>query len=122
MVRNYARAAGPSNWVTVVRDANYTIAIDSSLIQHEYWWYAGTRFDIYRVWYRTDHAKPRLHDDKSFNREVVHSLVRCDSLWYKVMSVDMSMGNEPPVVQQRTSDRDLGEQPWQVVLRGTSEE
>src|SRR6185503_20665334 len=69
-------------WVRVARDANYTIYIDTGRLRSERTWMGdfdvpshwGTSVD---VWYRTDHAIPRVHegDKKLFNREVVHSIL-----------------------------------------------
>ena len=108
-------------WMRVARDANYEIAIDTARISvGRMWW--GRIYTVYDVWYRTDHAVPRLHKDKSFSREVVRSIVQCDSLWFKVRSVDMSLGDELPIAQLRSSERELADQSWRRVERGTSEE
>ena len=61
------------------------------VIRHIDGWFAN-----HDAWYRTDHKQPRLHKGKEFNRETVHSLVRCMPLSFKVISVDMSMGASAP--------------------------
>ncbi len=99
----------------VVRDANYTVAIDTGRVSRH--WDRS-----WQVWYRTDHTVPRLHKGQAFNREIVQSRVQCESLTFKVVSVDMSMGDRPPISVQRTDNRELEEQPWRGVADGTVEE
>jgi hypothetical protein len=99
-------------WQVVARDSSYQIAIDTMQIDRR-------NYTLYTVWYRTDHAQTRLHNGKPFNRELVQSLLRCDNLSFKVLSVDMSMGGKLPVARQRTN---AAEQPWRSVERGTIEE
>ncbi|HEX7939894.1 MAG TPA: surface-adhesin E family protein, partial [Gemmatimonadaceae bacterium] len=109
-------------WVRVARDANYTIYIDTGrLSSYDAPHYMGR---TYQVWYRTDHAMPRVHegDNKVFNREVVHSIIACDSLVFRVASVDMSMGHDRPIVQQTLTDKELAYQKWRHVELGTAEE
>lgn len=48
----------PVPWVRVVRDANHTVAIDSGRVSRH--WDRS-----WQVWYRTDHAVPRLHKGKN---------------------------------------------------------
>lgn len=107
--------ADPGRWVRVVRDANYTVAIDTGRVSRH--WDRS-----WQVWYRTDHAVPRLHKGKEFNREIVQSRVNCDNLTFKVLSVDMSMNGGPPISVQRADNKDLEDQPWRRVERGTVEE
>ena len=115
-------ASADPNWVVVARDPNYDIAIDTSRVEARFAW-AGTKwFRVYDTWFRTDHKTPRLHNGKQFNRELVHSQVRCDSLQFKVVSVDMSMGDDKPIVLQRTEGRELGDQPWRPIEGGATEE
>src|SRR5258705_2003203 len=111
----------PKSWVRIARDANYDVDIDSSRIEVGRDWVFGVPHRVYSEWYRTDHKLPRLHREKPFNREVVHSLVLCDSLWFKVLSVDMYFGDHL-VARQQTTERELSDQPWRRVARGTTEE
>lgn len=100
------------HWQVVARDSSYQIAVDTMRI--------GRRNNVwYAVWYRTDHTQTRLHNGKPFNRELVESLLRCDNLSFKVLSVDMSMAGDLPIARQRTP---VGDQPWRSVERGTIEE
>lgn len=105
----------PARWVRVVRDPNYTIFIDTGRVSRH--WDRS-----WQVWYRTEHAVPRLHRRKEFNREIVHSRVNCDSLTFKVVSVDMSMNEGPPISVQRMDYKELEQQVWRRVQRGTVEE
>jgi len=111
----------PARWLTVARDANYDVAIDPSRIRAGFEW-SGRRYRVYEVWYRTDHRMPREHKGKTFDREVVQSIVQCDSLWFKVISVDMWRGDEKLIARQRTERGELGAEPWRRVVRGTTEE
>jgi hypothetical protein len=103
------------HWKRVAADSNYAISIDTARLSAHY-----GAWPI--VWYRTDHVLPRLYKGKEFDREIVQSVVRCDSLWFKVVSVDMSMGSRQPVARQLSENRDLSRQPWRNVERGTIEE
>jgi hypothetical protein len=102
-------------WVRVARDANHTIAIDTGRVSRH--WDRS-----WQVWYRTDHAAPRLYKGKEFNREIVQSRVNCDGFTFKVVSVDMSMDDGPPISVQRMDYEELEDQPWRHVQRGTVEE
>jgi hypothetical protein len=119
----YHRAVEPRrDWVRVARDANYEIAIDRSAVQAlriPAWgrWHEG-----FEVSYRTDHALPRLHNGKTFDREVVRAVIQCDSLLFKVVSVDMLGRDGSVVARQRTTDDDLYAQRWRHVELGTTEE
>lgn len=108
--------------MVVARDANYEIAIDTSRMEARFGWSGTKWFRVYDTWFRTDHKTPRLHHGKPFTREVVHSQVRCDSLLFKVVSVDMSMGDEKRIALQRTEGRELSDQPWRPIAGGETEE
>ena len=110
-----ASAHSSGRWLGVVRDVNYDISLDTSRITRRW-------RNEYVVWYKTDHVAPHLHNGKPFNREIVQSLVRCDSLWFKVISVDMSLGNEKPISQQRADRMEVLDQPWRRVEQGAAEE
>jgi hypothetical protein len=110
------------HWVRIARDPNYDVAIDSVAINATLHPTRYKMYRVYEVWFRTDHKLPREYRGKPFNREIVHSMVLCDSLWYKVMSVDLSMGDERPISQQRTTWDDVHDQPWRRVTLGTAEE
>lgn len=113
---------GPTQWVRVVRDANYDIAIDTARVRRglDRSW-TGVH-PTSEVWYRTDHKLPRLHEGKLFTREIVHSIVRCDSLWFKVISVDMSMGDKRPMAVQRLTPDEVAHEVWHRIEFGAAEE
>lgn len=106
--------ATPVAWTRVARDPNYEIFLDTASLQRRWDGAFESRF-------RTEHAAERLRDGKPFNREIVLSIVRCDSLWFKVRSVDMSLDDAEPISRQRDSEDDLLRQSWRRVARGTSE-
>jgi hypothetical protein len=110
------------DWVRVTRDANHDIAIDRATVTPiEVAWH-GHWLGALEVSFRTDHALPRPHKGKTFTREIVRAVVQCDSLFFKVLSVDMSVGDGRLVARQRTTDDDLWHQQWRRVERGTTEE
>ena len=109
---NASASDGGHHWQIVASDSSYRIAIDTMRLDRR-------NYLTYTVWYRTDHTRTRLHNGKQFNRELVESIVRCDNLSFKVLSVDMSMADERPIARQRTEATD---QPWHSVERGTIEE
>ena len=115
-------ATPPRDWVRVAGDANYDIALDRRSVTLVEVARSGQWFEGFEVSYRTDHALPRMHNGKTFDREVVRAIVQCDRLVFKVVCVDMSVGDGRPVVRQRTSDDDLLRQQWRHVERGTTEE
>jgi hypothetical protein len=108
-----------ASWIAVARDTNYNIFVDVSRIQANTQWPLMRPVTAYAVWYRTDHRLPRLHDGKPFDREIVHSIVWCDSLWYKVLSVDMTLEGRLPAMRQVT---DLRLQQWRRVALGGMDE
>ena len=101
-------------WMAVTGDSLYRISIDTSRITRP-------TYRTYLIWYRTDHAMTHLYKGQPFNREIVGSLLRCGDLAYKVVSVDMSMGSESPISQQRADASDAALQPWRHAERGTIE-
>jgi hypothetical protein len=118
-----ASADGASaRWVPVFRGANYDVAIDTARVRRGIEWWRDGRYLTSDVWYRTDHKMPRLHHDKPFTREVVHAIVRCDSLWFRVISVDMSMGDKRPISEQRMTPEEVAHELWRRVALGTEEE
>ena len=110
------------DWVRVAGDVNYDIAIDRLHIAEWRDAPVGGWDQAFEVWYRTDHAQPRMHNGETFDREVVRAIILCDRLWFRVVSVDMSMGDGRVVARQRTSEEEFNRQAWRPVERGTTEE
>jgi hypothetical protein len=120
---SYKKVTSPTrDWVQIARDAHYEIALDRNHVSEMKAALAGNWYQAFEVWYRTDHTQPRLHKRKKFDREIVRAIVLCDRLWFRVVSVDMSMGDGRVVARQRTSGDDLDRQAWRHVERGTTEE
>lgn len=110
------------DWVHVAGDANYDIAVDRLHISESQAAPVGGWDQAFEVWYRTDHARPRVHNGATFDREIVRAIILCDRYWFRVVSVDMSMGDGNVVARQRASEEELDRQPWRRVERGTIEE
>jgi hypothetical protein len=110
------------DWVHVARDPHYNISVDRARIQPQRVGWLHTAYPGVQVWFRTDHALPRVHTGKTFTRELVRALVQCDSLWFKVISVDMTDGDGKVVARQTSSEMELFDQPWRHVERGATEE
>jgi hypothetical protein len=110
------------DWVRIARDAHYEVALDRNHISELRAALGGNWYQAFEVWYRTDHSQPRLHNRKKFDREIVRAIVLCDRLWFRVVSVDMSMGDGRVVARQRTFGEDLDRQAWRHVEHGTTEE
>lgn len=110
------------DWVHIARDPHYTISVDRARVQAQRVGWLHTAYPGVQVWFRTDHALPRVHKGKTFTRELVHALVQCDSLWFKVISVDMTDGDGKVVARQNSSEMELFDQPWRHVERGATEE
>ena len=120
---SYKIAVTPKrDWVRVARDANYDIALDRANVTPVEVAMNGQWRKAYEVWYRTDHARPRMHKDKTFDREVVRAIIQCDRLLFKVLSVDMSVGDGRPVARLRNADDDPWRQQWRNVENGATEE
>ena len=105
----------PRSWVPVARDANYDIYLDTSSIRTH-------RYGTVEVWFRTDHAAPRMYDGKEFDRELVLSIVNCTQRTFKVARVDMALGDSRPVARQRSNEDELREQQWRKVGDGSAEQ
>ena len=110
-----AITAGTRGWARVYADTNYDVSIDTAHLDQRV-------FGVNIVWYRTQHRRDREYRGKPWNREVIQSVLLCDSLEYKVRSVDLSLGSRPPISRQRATLRELGSQPWRRVVPGTPDE
>jgi hypothetical protein len=108
LLASFACGGGHHAWVEVARDPNYTIYIDSANVTLR-----GR--NIVDVVYRTDHAKPRLHNDETFSREVVRSVVNCASKRFKVAHVDMIRDDGRVVARQWTDENELAAQRWRSI-------
>ena len=115
-------ATSHRDWARVARDAHYEIALDRASITPVQVTSRGRWLEAFEVTYRTDHAIPRLHNGKTFDREIVRALVQCSSMSFKVLSVDMSVGAGRTVARQRATENDLWRQDWRPVELGTTEE
>ena len=106
---------GARRWASVYRGADYRVFVDTATIT--------PRPDrTYEVWYRTDHRVPHLRHGKHWNREVTRALVSCEERRYKVISADLSLGDNKPISRQRASPREVFEQEWrEVAVRSVDE-
>jgi hypothetical protein len=106
---------GSRRWIRIYSDTNYVVSIDTAHLGMRI---AGGNI----VWYRTQHRRNREHERRLWNREVIQSVLRCETLEYRVRSVDLSDGGHPPVSRQRTTVRELLAQPWRDIALGTPDE
>lgn len=107
---------GTRRWVSVYRDKDYRIFVDTANL--------GTRriFGAYTVWFRADHRLPHFRRGHYWNREVSQALVSCSKRQFKVIRADLSLGAARPVSQQRTTPLEMEEQPWHDVQQGTPDD
>lgn len=110
-----AITAGTRGWARVYSDTNYVVSIDTAHLDQRV-------FGINIVWYRTQHRRDREYRGRPWNREIIQSVLLCDSLEYKVRSVDLSLGSRAPISRQRATLRELGAQPWRRIVPGTPDE
>lgn len=103
------------SWAPIARDSNYVISFDTLRIWKR-------QRQTYAVWYRTDHAVPHLYQRERFDREIVQGLLRCSDMSFKVVSVDLSLGDGDPISEQRATPSSLRDQPWRPIERGTLDE
>ncbi|HMC57050.1 MAG TPA: surface-adhesin E family protein [Gemmatimonadaceae bacterium] len=111
--------AHSNTWYRVAGDTNYVVYIDPASIIYTSTPSTGEWLGAYRVWYRTEHARPRSYKGKQFNREIVNAYVQCDSLWFKVASVTMSMNGEKPILVQESNTDELIQQDWRRIESGS---
>ena len=105
---------GERRWVSVYRDANYRIFVDTAHIRVE------RRYDTkYLIWYRTEHRTPHVRHGRKWNREVSRAIVSCGRHQFKVISADLSLGDGDPISQQRATPMEVDDQPWHEVPPGT---
>ena len=104
----FADDDSPEHWLRVAGDSSYVISIDTTRVGEPY-------RGIYDVWYRTDHSTTHQYHGTSFNREDVESLLRCNTLEFKVEGVNMSMRGGRIVARQRNDAHDVKRDEWHQV-------
>jgi len=81
-------------WIPVFRDSAFRIALDTSRIKR-----VGS--NTYLLWMQTRWFLPRRGGTKRtaspFNRELIHTFLRCEPLAYKVARTVVSLDDGPPV-------------------------
>ncbi len=81
-------------WYTVFVDPAFRIAVDTSRVER-----LGN--DRYLVWLQTRWNAPRQGRTKQtatpFNRELIHTFLRCDPTGYKVVQTVVSLNDGPPI-------------------------
>lgn len=97
-----------SQWVTLVSTPALTVELDSTRSAHD-------TDALSRIVFRTTHSTPRFHKSGSWNREVARSLVWCDSLAFRPLSVTLAMDDAPPIVTQEQDERRIWDKPWRRV-------
>ena len=112
--RAFGSAERPANWMLIARDSSYSISLDTTRI--------GRAFDRgYDVWFRTDHSALRFYKEKAFNREIVHTILACHDLAFRVVSTEMSVGSSRPVARQSNTAGEVAHEAWHPVTAGSTE-
>lgn len=97
-----------SRWITLVSTPTLTVELDSTHSAHD-------TDALSRIVFRTTHSTPRYHKAGTWNREVARSLVWCDSLAFRPLSVTLALDDATPIVTQQEDERRLWDKPWRRV-------
>jgi hypothetical protein len=103
-------------WRVVYADDAYSISIDVAHVV------PGPEPDSLDVWYQTRHAAMRDEAGKPWNREVIHSLLRCAPISFKTVMITVFLDGGPPVAQGGGTVADVASKPWKPVQPGTPDE
>lgn len=105
----------PVRWVRVFTDSAFTVALDTSRIER-------TASGDYLVWFKTQWSRPhQSHSPRPFNRETIHTLLRCEPLEYKTIHVGVSLDAGPIVAEQAGTVADAAEIPWKAPKPGSAD-
>lgn len=105
-------------WIAVLSDSSFEIALDTSRIE---------RADAksYLLWMQTRWLTPRRGSTKRtpspFNRELIHTFLRCEPLAYKVARTVVSLGDGPPIDSLGGGVDVARRAPWRSATRGSAD-
>lgn len=92
--RGAAIAPFEAPWVRVFSDSGFQIAVDTVHVRR-------VDANSYLLWMQTHWLMPRRGATKRaaspFNRELIHTFLRCDTVAYKVARTVVSLDDGPPV-------------------------
>jgi hypothetical protein len=105
-------------WVTVFTDPDFQIALDSSRIDR-------VDADAYLVWMQTRWVTPRNGSTKRtsspFDRELIHTFVKCNPIAYKVVRTVVSLESGPPVDSVGTDLQTARASTWRPASPGSAD-
>ena len=103
-------------WQQVYSDSAYTVSLDVANVA------AGPEESSVSVWYQTRHLTMKKHEGKDWNREVIHSYLRCEPLSFKTVLMTIFLEHGEPVAQIAKSPAELSKEDWRPVIQGSVDE
>jgi hypothetical protein len=103
-------------WRRLYTDQSYVVSLDVEHVN------PGPEDDSVAVWYETRHLAEREHEGQPWNREVIHSLLRCEPLSFKTVLTTIFLDQGPPIAQIGGRIEDILDQPWRPVGPGSVDE
>ena len=103
-------------WRQVYADTSFVVSLDLAHVS------GVPQTDSVAVWYETRHLAMREHEGKPWNREIIHSLLRCEPLSFKTVLTTIFLNDGPPVAQIGGVQADVRTKPWRPVLRDSVDE
>jgi hypothetical protein len=103
-------------WRQVYLDAQYQVSVDVANVR------PGPEPDSLEVWYQTRHLEPREYNGVPWNREVIHSLLRCDPLSFKTVLTTIFLDDGPPVAQIGGDLASVADNDWRPTASGSVDE
>ena len=102
-------------WVRIFTDTAFTVELDTSRIEQ-------TPTGDYLLWLETRWALPhQTRAPSPFNRETIHTLLRCKPLAYKTVRVSVSLNAGPIIAEEGGSVADALATQWKVPKAGSAD-
>lgn len=99
----------------VFTDTAFTVSLDTTRIER-------TSSDAYLLWFETRWMRPhQTRAPSAFNRETIHTLLRCEPLAYKTIHVSVSLDAGPTIAEQGGTVADALGQPWKAPKAGSAD-
>lgn len=103
-------------WAPVYADESFVVSLDVAHVS------PGPEDDSLAVWYETRHLEMREHEGSPWNREVIHSLLRCDPLSFKTVRTTIFLEHGPPIAQIGGLMAEVLGRPWRPAGPGSVDE